>query len=224
LSAQVPDQLRKWRTWIDHDIRHNVVGMYFRRQMWRDVNEILLANPTVGQQPSAFWDFYQESYAAAQAVAIRSQADDRRDTCSLRRLLGEIAARPDLLSRRGYAELLDAQQAQDELLVQHANRDWDAWADSQGERFNGAIARADVDGLQRAAGRVSVYVNEHLAHDAAAPKVTELPTFNDLHEAIDSIGALFQKYATILTGGSWELDHIVLGDWREIFRTAWIPD
>lgn len=30
--------------------------------------------------------------------------------------------------------------------------------------------------------------------------MTDLPTFGDLHEAIDGIGEIFQKYAVMLTG------------------------
>jgi hypothetical protein len=124
-SLSVPEQVQKWRTWIHEDIRHNLVGMYFRRQMWREVNAILLANPAVGQRPSSFWVFYQENYAAAQAVAIRRQADNRRNACSLRRLLEEIARRPDLLTRQSYVALLDEHQAKDDGWVRLANRTWD---------------------------------------------------------------------------------------------------
>jgi hypothetical protein len=36
--------------------------------------------------------------------------------------------------------------------------------------------------------------NEHLAHNAAEPKVAELPTHEDLHDAIDFVGDLYKKY------------------------------
>jgi AbiU2 len=91
------DRLEKWKRWIHEDIRHEVVGMYWRRKLWLDVNEILGANPAVGQTSSLFWSFHHYNYSAAQAVAIRRQADRRRDVCSLRRLLEEIASHPALI-------------------------------------------------------------------------------------------------------------------------------
>jgi hypothetical protein len=91
------DRLEKWKRWIHEDIRHEVVGMYWRRKMWLEVNAILGANPAVGQTPSLFWSFHHYNYSAAQAVAIRRQADRRRDVCSLRRLLEEMASHAALV-------------------------------------------------------------------------------------------------------------------------------
>jgi hypothetical protein len=211
-----------WRKWIHQDIRQDVVGMYFRRQMWRDLNDMLLANPTVGEMRSSFWNFHHDNYAVTQAIAIRRQADKRKDTCSLRRLLEEVTARSDLLRRETYVALLDERQAQDDLMVQRANAEWNRWANSGGIRFDGVAARADALELEQAADRVKVYVDEHLAHDAATPTIPELPTLKDLHAAIEVIGSTFQKYAVILTGGWWDLEHMIEDNWRAIFRVPWI--
>lgn len=77
-------------------------------------------------------------------------------------------------------------------------------------------------GWKKAAERVSIYVNEHLAHDAAMPRAAELPTFNDLYDAIDAISSTFQKYAGILNGTTWVLEPVLDSDWRAIFRMPWI--
>lgn len=151
----VDHRVQRWRTWIHQDIRNDVVGMYFRRQMWLDVNERLRTNPKVGERPSSFWAFHHQNYAAAQALAIRRQTDPRRDVCSLRRLLEELAGSPDLLTRDAFVDLLDEHQRQDELMVQRAHQDWRRWADRQGMRFDGSIARNDAAELERAAERVS---------------------------------------------------------------------
>jgi hypothetical protein len=218
----VDQRVQRWRTWIHEDIRHDVVGMYFRRQMWLEINEILIANPTVGGRQSSFWAFHHENYAAAQAFAIRRQTDTRRDVCSLRRLLSEIAQSPDVLTREVYVDLLDEHQRQDELMVLRANQDWDRSADQQGRRFDGAIAGADATELDLAADRVSTYVNEHVAHDAAAPIDAQAPTFEDLHQAVQDIGGVFQKYASVLTGAYWALDQMITDNWRAVFREPWI--
>lgn len=122
--APVPQKVQKWREWISNDIRHDVVGMYFRRQMWCDVNEILQSNPSVSQLRSSFWSFHHENCAAAQAVAIRRQADNRKDTCSLRRLLEEIAdffsALLDTVDRRTNARRCQHQHSFRNLQTTHA--------------------------------------------------------------------------------------------------------
>lgn len=219
--SAVPERVREWRDWIQEDLRHEVVGMYFRRQMWRDVNEILLANPSVGQIQSSFWNFHHENYAAAQAIAIRRTADNGRNVRSLWRLLDELASDPDFLTRESYLELLDEFQAEDDLLVWRANEDWDRWCDRAGRRFDGDIARHDQRELERATQRVKDYVDQHVAHDQHNP-TAEIPTFEELHEAIDVISGLFQKYAAILTGAYWDLDHMIQDDWKAVFRRPWI--
>ena len=221
-SVPVPEKVQKWRRWIDEDIRPNVVGMYFRRQIWVAVNDILETSP-VGQMPSAFWDLYHEGYAAAQGIAIRRQGDDDRNVSWLRRLIGEMSRSADQLTRDGYVALLDENQAKDPLMVQRANRDWNLFADDQGNRFSRAIALADATELEQAAARVNVYVNEHLAHDMADPTVEATLTWDELHSAIDMIGSKYQKYAAILTGSVVFLNDMpILGDWEAIFRVPWI--
>jgi hypothetical protein len=220
-TDSVPERVRIWRDWIHEDLRHEVVGMYVRRQMWRGINDILLANPSVGQLPSSYWHFHHDNYAAAQAIAIRRQADNTRNVRSLWRLLAELTGDPDLLTRESYVALLDEFQAQDDLLVKRANEDWDRWSDNAGRRFNGEIARADQRELERATQRVKDYVDQHVAHDQHNPTAA-IPTFEELHEAIDVIAAKFQKYAAILTGAYWALDHMIQDNWKTVFRRAWI--
>lgn len=98
-SVTAPDAVRleKWKRWIHDDIRIDVVRMYWRRKMWRDVTEMVQTNPLVAQTPSTFWGFHNSNYVVAQAVAIRRQADRRKDVCSLRRLLQEILTHTALL-------------------------------------------------------------------------------------------------------------------------------
>ena len=73
--SEVDDQVAKWVRWIEGDIKNDVIGMHHRRMVWRDVDEILRANPEVSELPSMFWDFHHDNYATAQAIAVRRQAD-----------------------------------------------------------------------------------------------------------------------------------------------------
>ena len=74
--------LPKWRSWIEKDIKPDVIEMHFRRAVWREINKITLANPKVAA-PNPFWDFHHENYVVTQAVAVRRQADRRSDVRSL---------------------------------------------------------------------------------------------------------------------------------------------
>ena len=87
----------RWRASIQGPIREDVIGMHFRRMMWREVRAMLEANATVAESPSVFWNFLWSNYATTQAIAIRRQADARRDTCSLGRVITEMSRRADRL-------------------------------------------------------------------------------------------------------------------------------
>ena len=97
--------------------------------------------------------------------------------------------------------------------------DWPAEATNSIRRSQ----RRDLAALHGAAEKVRQYVNQHVAHDQAEPTMTDLPTFGDLHDAIDGIGEIFQKYAVMLTGGWNLLEPVIQDDWKAIFREPWIP-
>lgn len=222
MTSDVGAQVAKWRSWIEKDIRSDVVGMHFKRMIWREVQEMVAANPEVGDVPSAFWDFYGENYAAAQAIAVRRQADRDARTCSLARLIKEMQDNAELLTRDYYVGLL-GERTDSDLLVKRANSDFDRLAGS-GDHLDPEIPARDFEVLQNDAHRLRIYVNEHVAHDMAEPTLPEMPTYADLHAAIDSVGEIFKKYAVTLTGGWWAtLEPAIQGDWKAIFRVPWLP-
>lgn len=220
MSANLDATVAKWRSWIDGPIRSDVVGMHFKRLIWREIAAMMDANPTVGEIPSAFWDFHQENYAVAQAIAVRRQADRDARTCSLAVLIGEMRDNAELLTRADHIGLL-GDRADDELMRQRANAGFTALAGG-GDHLDPTIAASDLVALENAADRVRTYVNQHVAHDQAHPTMTEAPTFGDLHEAIDAVGRVFQKIAVALTGGWNVLEPVIQGDWQAIFRVPWI--
>jgi hypothetical protein len=112
VETEVDAIVARWRSWVEGPIRGDVVGMNFRRMIWREVNGMLEANPEVGQAPSAFWDFYGENYGAAQGIAIRRQADTNRRACSLGLLIKEMRENAERLTRDDYIGLLGERSVQ----------------------------------------------------------------------------------------------------------------
>jgi AbiU2 len=72
-------------------------------------------------------------------------------------------------------------------------------------------------------GRVREYVDEFVAHKQVVP-VAEIPTFKDVSDAIDDLGALLQKYFIVVLNEEQMLEPIAgLGDVMAPFRMAWLP-
>ncbi len=71
-------------------------------------------------------------------------------------------------------------------------------------------------------GRVRKYADEQIAHRQEAPSV-DIPTIEDVHEAIDQVGALLRKYMVLVLDEDQWLETAVAGDVMAPFRMAWLP-
>jgi hypothetical protein len=221
VASDLHADLERWRTWITGPIRADVIGMHHRRSVWKRVNEIVAANQELRERPSTFWDFLGQTYAATQAIAIRRQADTRPDVASLALLIKQMRDHAQALTRDSYVSLFGQSN---ELMVQRGHEGFDQLATEDGDHLDPAIPTADLEALKDAAKRVRLYANEHIAHAAANPTVPEMPTYGDLHETIDALGAICQKYTQALTA-SWTVqwEPVIQDDWEAIFRVAWLP-
>ena len=106
-----------------------------------------------------------------------------------------------------------------------AERGWNTdFAGSVGRHLDPAIPAADLDALTVAARKVEGYIDQHIAYaDASAVPTSVTLTAPEVHEVIDVIGALFQRYYTLLTASSWSfLVPTMERDWKAIFRQPWM--
>ena len=217
----VDEHVARWRGWIEGPIRHDVIGMHHKRQIWRELTVLLEANPGVADTPSVFWEWMRESYVTTQAIGIRRQADRDPRACSLARLIEEMRDDAPRLTRAYFLGLWE--QRHDEWMMRRAEEAFDALAGQGGEHLDPAVPKADLASLRSDAAEMARYVNEHLAHDMAVPTVAQLPTFDDMNEAMDALGTMFRKYANVLTAGSYlTLEPVVQEDWKAIFRKPWL--
>jgi hypothetical protein len=85
------------------------------------------------------------------------------------------------------------------------------------------LVRADIETLNSVGRVVERYVDEAIAH-TADETTHQVPTFVDLNGAIDEIGELVKKYASLLTATILaELEPVIQYDWQAPFRQPWIP-
>lgn len=213
------ERVARWTSWVRTNgaIHLNVVTMHLHRAAWRQVQEIVVAN---GSLPDSYWwEFLRDTYATTQVTAVRRQTDVRRDAASLARLLVELRPRPQLLSR----ELALAPVADRDWIRQAmAAKVWDEHAGG-GDFISRDIVDADTATLNDAAGEVTRYVNEHVAHTKAQPVPAEVTvTLDDVHDAVDQIAQVFRRYSLLLAGGAGGLEPVIQHDWLAVFRVPWI--
>lgn len=212
--------IAKWREWITRDIHDDVLRMHMQRDVWLEAAEIIAANEDLPE--SYWWQFMRDMYGTTQAVAVRRQADTDWRAGSLGKLIEEIGQNAELVRRASYVELWEPEP--------HWQRKAEeVWT----ERFGGgdsltpAVAEADLRELKDAAQRVKRYVDQHIAHNDAAPKPgSDDVSLKDVHDAIDMIGTLFQRYYNLLTASSISLRVALQHRWQRVFMVPWMtpPD
>jgi hypothetical protein len=214
-------RIAKWTEWIEGPIESDVVTMLLHRATWKRLGEIIVAHGSLPD--SYFWEYLRDTYGPTQAVAVRRQADTYRDSANLGKLLSEIAADSELITRAFWIGLWNVRN--DPINSAIVARQWHhAFGGDVGEHLDPAIPAGDCDRLAAAAAAVKRYVDENVAHSDMSPAKVEA-TFNDIHGAIDTISGLFTTYAALLTAKGWAgLTPVIQGDWEVIFREPWIRE
>lgn len=211
-------RIEKWAGWIDGTIKNNVFVMHLQREAWKDVSEILAANP--GLPESYWWEFMRDTYATTQAVAVRRQADLTRGVASLGKLIEEIGDDPSRVTK---AFWLGHNEGADAYWLRVAEKAWgDDFGGDVDAHLDPSVPTADLVALTDVGDSVRHYVDKHVAHaDASAPEVTL--TLGDIHDAIDVIGRLFSKYSNLLTGVAWaSLVPAIQHNWKAAFAVPWM--
>jgi hypothetical protein len=214
-------RLAKWREWIDGRIANEIMAMHLRRVPWREVNEAAKAQDLPA---SYWWEYFSDTYAVTQSIAIRRQVDDDEHALSLGRLLTEIAAHPEECTRTHWLELWSEE---DRDVYALGERQWaDNYAsDDDSELLKPQVPAEALVRLQEGSAKMKRYVDRHIAHhDRRGLPPDQMPTYNDIDAAIDLVGETFSEFVPLLQAQSYiTLTPEFQDDWRAVFRVPWMP-
>lgn len=204
-----PQRDKRWRAWLE-TISTDISFTYLWRATWLTVGDMVRANPDV--PPSLYFRYLQETYGSSQAVAVRRIADERAHVVSLVNLIRDIRRHSAEITTAWWLTVNSANEARDFAPVRADNTD----------HFDPRIASSDLARLHDAVTKVKKYVDEHLAHRSQNP-TKEIPTFREIHDAVDAIGEVFRTYNMLLTGAS--MPNLVPEpdlDWYVPFTVPWL--
>jgi len=187
--------------------------MHVGRTIWRRLVGIVNENEELRAHPT-FPQWITTNYAAAQSLAIRRQIDKRSDIISLRRLLKELEAQPEVITwdrflrvNCGGSERIAAQM-------------WPPLADPSGAHLDARVVRADLDELLTTAATVERFASKRLAHWDVDEWTTPV-TYGELHDCVDTVGKMLETYSGLLTGTTEGADPIMPVGWERVFWTNW---
>lgn len=207
--------LEKWQRWIREDLFQDIVGLFYERTMYRQYWNIVVDAPDVVRSGPQFHSWVRHNYARAVALGLRRQVDQRRDVVSLRRLMIELAAASEGVTREWYVDMAGP----DEFLQKRARESFDRWGQDHVER---RTVRQDIDRLVEVTSPAVQWVDSTVAHLGANRKELEISLkFTDLHEAVDVVVELYKSYSTLLTGAYPAVEQLAVDPWEHIFEVAW---
>jgi hypothetical protein len=136
-----------------------------------------------------------------------------------------VGETPELLTREWWLSLGD--EGDSDLCRMLAEQWAKHYGGDVGDYLDPAIPGADLAKLRHGSRKVKDYVNRRLAHldsQRAAPDGRgSVVTQDEIHDAIDLIGELFQRYWGLLNANSWRsLIPTPRDDWGGPLRVAWI--
>jgi hypothetical protein len=192
-------------------ITQDITTVYLWRATWLTVGDIVRANTQI--PPSHYFAYLSNTYGTSQALAVRRLADERRGVVSLATLVKDVGSHASEITAAWWAGLDPNLDARDFRPFQAVGTD----------HFDPAIGDRDLIQLRKAVSRVKKYVNQHLAHRDPNP-TKDIPTFGEIHSAMDSVGEVFRKYYMLLTGADrLFMVPIPQPGWHRPFTVSWLP-
>jgi hypothetical protein len=181
--------------------------------MYREIAAMIQANPSL-PETSVVYEWITWGYGHSSAAAVRRLVDRREDTISLWRLLRDIERHPREITRswfvshHAYAFRYKAEEI------------FNTFASDGGEFVDRQVINGDIHRLEDEIGPIKKFVDKHVAHHAI--KAKPAPTFADLHQAMDVLAELTNRYAELLVEGG-AVEPVILEDWKQVFRVPWAP-
>lgn len=212
-----------WSEWLTDDgpVAGTVHRLELDRERWRQLREMVAANPAIpSAEDTLGWFWYH--YAADAAVRLRRLADEDHRSASLGRLLVELAEASSTLTRDWFVdkwrEAVLHTGLWEALHRDMANRWFDEFEAASGDGLSVDLVESDLHRLRHDLAAVKHFVDKRLAHHN--PLFDPELSYLQISGAIDTVGSLFRRYTRLIR----RVDPLPLTDntnWGDAFSVAW---
>lgn len=207
-------KLQDWMLTLSADVRDLVT----QRAIYSELREIGERNPALHRPTELiYWAVFW--YSTSVTVGVRRLVDSQNRAISYRNILTTLKKNPGVITREWFSDVWEeffrfGPETPDEIFDRIVGRG--------AIELTGADATKDLAALEAITAGLKTYVDQRVAHRDANPHEV-LPTFAELHSAIDHVCELHTKYFTLLKGEPPDINPNLGPGWREVLRIPWIP-
>lgn len=209
-------RLKKWLCWLD-DIKTEIQDLVIAKYTFHEVQSMIAANPKLQTGNSFYW-YFTSTYISHTVIGLRRQIKKDDQSISLASLLHEMTETPEVLSRKYYVSLYG-----ESSVKELADNEFDRFTAPGEAHIDPEQVASDLQRLRDVTAKCEYFADRHIAHrDSREPKVP--PTYNEVDGCIDLLDELCVKYLSMFHAKAMDtLLPTWQYDWKEIFRTPWIP-
>jgi hypothetical protein len=184
---------------------------------FHEVQKMIADNPRI-QINNSFYGYITSTYVSHAVIGLRRQVKIDRQSISLALLLQELINKPEVLTRKYFVGLYE-----ESSVKTLADKDFDRFASPGAAHIDPTKVKRDLQRLQDFTRKCEDFADMRIAHrDRREPK--SLPTFNEVDDCISLLDELYVKYLLMFEAKAMDtLLPTWQYDWKEIFRTPWVP-
>ncbi len=208
---------QKWKKWIDK-IGQDLGDLLISQDTFKEVAQIVASNKQIQSSPF-FFTWIQNNYMDSIVVGLARLNDHDSRTISLHNLIKEIIKNPEAITRDYFVSRYK-KWMQDRGI---ADNDFDKFAEKGNQYISSIKLDKDIKHLDKETQLIKNFRDQWVAHLDVNQATKQLPTHNDVEEALEFLDEIFRRYYMLIDGaGIGTAKPALAFDWKESLTHPWI--
>jgi hypothetical protein len=210
----------KWCAWL-RIIEHDVSMLLFHRRIFSETKDIVEKNNRIDLN-HPYFSFFVITYMDSVVMGIRRQTKDDQDSISLARLLGQVAKKPQLVTRSDHYELYEnfRDRIGSRIVDKLRQQTFDKYAFPGSEFIDSARVTSDRDELKEICKEAETFADRRVAHWDRREPPADL-NLDTIFKALDTLETLIMRYHVLFFAEEISLTPGLPCPISDVFREPW---
>jgi len=225
-SLSDDDLYKKWQADLEA-LKNRAYRLASAEETFRQTRSVAQVSPVLQKHPH-LWEWMALAHIESSLMRVRTFLDSaQQKTPSFLAMLKEMVKHGErVLTRTRFLETYEDDGLPHDDWHRIGNEHFEQFAPRGSDAVPAVSFRTDLDDLDRAVGRLKVYVSQAVAHpkgEVSGPQPKPL-SWKDYDSALDTIFEMVKKYYALLhQAGLMSIVPSVLDPWKRVYAEAWLP-